>query len=168
MIALLVIGSIRLFDQGPLILGNLICRHIPRSMLRPINIRLRPHTWIRIQKSARHDPELPIAAQLRHGRTATSAKPTRESRVLRRVHKAFDEVFSPRPPDRILWKCHVRGMNGAGRFLTRTAVTIEELKWNSGNLEGDFAAQTRPCDQLHSIWSNKEVDRSTNPPDFGK
>ena len=45
----LAAASIARFGQFPVMLRNLIRRHVPGSMLRPINIRLRPHARIRIQ-----------------------------------------------------------------------------------------------------------------------
>jgi hypothetical protein len=44
-------------------------------------------------------------------------------------------------------------MKGASRSLTRPAVAIEESERSPTNLEDDFTTQTRPGDQVHSIWS---------------
>lgn len=111
-------NSPRRFDRRALMLRQVFRRDEPRRMLGPVDIRLGPHAWVGVQGSTRHDPELPVAADLRHGRTAIPAKPPRIPWVLRRIYKALDQVFTARPAERILRKGKVRIVQGAARFLT--------------------------------------------------
>src|SRR5690606_31982530 len=143
--------STRGFNPRPLMLGKFVWRYRPGGVLRPINVRLRPHSWVRVQCAARHDPELAVPTQLWHWRPATPAKPTRVSRIPGRIHKSLDLFLTVRPANRIGRKCKVRVMNGAGRFLTRPAVTIQELQGSSGHIEGDSFTQAGTVDRLHGL-----------------
>lgn len=91
---MLIIAATIRFDQWSLMLDQLVCRDIPGGMLRPVDVCLGDDAGIRIEQPAGHDPELAVAAQLGHGRTAVPAKAAREARVVFGVHEELGEVFA--------------------------------------------------------------------------
>jgi hypothetical protein len=85
------------FDIGSFKCRNLLHGNIPRRMLCPKNVALRPHSRIGFQKSARHNPKLLVTAQLWQSGSTVPTEATGKSRIVLGVNESPNEILTTRP-----------------------------------------------------------------------
>ena len=86
-----------MFDRWSFELRNLLHRNIPGRVLCPKNVGLRPHFWIGIQESARHNPKLLVTAQLRQNGSTVPTEAAGESRIVLGVNESPNQILTTRP-----------------------------------------------------------------------